>query len=275
MAHMVNQVTVAEAQQCGSNSAPDMIGKASPDKTTAVRDSRMEEYSRILNGAHRQDMTVRRNMRLRAVRPHDRRFVDIASERSQPDQCRIQEALHMLRVLQVLPVPRAKPRRWTEQQILHLERWDGMVEESFVAEVMLESLQPEPTGRDLANLQGGFQVGIQFFPGNRSATERNMIADGKIVRVEGPAPAPPVIGGTPEVAQASACQVIGKPQVASSVRVIRTRWRGFQAPCFEEADAQTRVRQRPSQRDAGRPRTVNRDVVRQLPAVSTGIGNYQ
>ena len=191
MADVVNQVTVAEVQQRDPNGTPDVIRKASPDETAAIRDSRMEEYSGVLNGTHRQDMTVRRDMRLRAVRRHDRRFVDIAPERSQPDQRRIQEALHMLRVLQVLPVPHAKSRRWTEQEILHLERRDGVVEESFVAEVVLEGLQAEPTGRDLTNLQGGFQVGIQFFPENRPAAERNVIAAGKIVRVEGPTPPPP------------------------------------------------------------------------------------
>ena len=64
----------------------------------------------------------------------------------------------MRRVAQVLQVPSAKSGRRTEQEVLDLEFRNPMMEESFVAEVVLERGKTESSGRDLANLQGVFEV---------------------------------------------------------------------------------------------------------------------
>ena len=149
------------------------------------------------------------------------------------------------------------------------------MEESFVAEVVLEGGQTESSGRDLTNLQGVLEVRNQILSGKGPTAQRNVVADREVVGVKGATPASPVIGSTPEVTQASGCEVVGTAQVAARVRVVGTHSRRFHASRFKEPDPKTRVRQGSSQRDSGRPCTVNRDVVGQRCTASISSGNCQ
>ena len=206
----------------------------------------VEQQARILDAAETECEVLRAHVeRLRAPIGAEHRVLDasMVCVELEINQVRVHEQLDQLRGLQLVVVLGAEARdRMAEAEAIRRD----------AVRLTAEHIGRLEVRRQIENVVGLGGVGVEIHLTDRPATERMVWARDKVVRIERPRPAAPVIRGAAEVAQACAIErkVRSARTDAALVELLRFA-RRFEASALEQTDAAAERGQTARERDPG------------------------